>query len=341
MKYQTIFKYRSVWMAFAILWIALSHSWITIPPLFSKIKQLGYGGVDIFLFASGLGCCFSLSRNPDLSDFFRKRAKKSLPMYYIFLIFFFAYEFLTSNITPKQILGNILCVGYLAGVDKQFNWYMSGMWVCYVLAPILVAILGKSSRVCQTGILTFLILLGVSFAWINNGQLILFSRLPIFFMGICFAKRSKMQDAMKKREVALWLLTMAVDFVLLQWCFNYYSDYLWSYGLYWYPFILITPGLCISISLFAEALSKTNAKRIITLLSKLGTHTFPIYLAHDFLFEYLIPDMIRDQIIPNSNLIWAIAFLAVIPAVLLLVGLERMFFRSMDFIRKTRAQSPV
>lgn len=54
-----ISKYRDAFMGIAILWIMLHHSNFYLPnPLFG-IKRLGYSGVDIFMFVSGLGCAVS------------------------------------------------------------------------------------------------------------------------------------------------------------------------------------------------------------------------------------------------------------------------------------------
>ena len=52
-------RFRSVWMILAMLWIILFHSELSFEfEVFKYIKTIGYGGVDIFLFASGIGCYF-------------------------------------------------------------------------------------------------------------------------------------------------------------------------------------------------------------------------------------------------------------------------------------------
>ena len=68
------FKYRSIWMGFAILWVVFYH--INIPinntPIFF-LKTFGYGGVDIFIFASGIGCYYSYLRDRSPLDFIKRR----------------------------------------------------------------------------------------------------------------------------------------------------------------------------------------------------------------------------------------------------------------------------
>lgn len=52
-----IFKYRSMWMALAIILVVLYHRGFDLInfPILNQIQSLGYCGVDIFIFSSGLG----------------------------------------------------------------------------------------------------------------------------------------------------------------------------------------------------------------------------------------------------------------------------------------------
>lgn len=104
--YSDIIKYRTVWMGMAIVWVILFHSGLKMPTL-QFVKASGYGGVDIFIFASGIGCFTSLFRNPDYFGFMHRRMEKILPTYYVFLFGWLLYEGVSSRITFQQILGNI------------------------------------------------------------------------------------------------------------------------------------------------------------------------------------------------------------------------------------------
>ena len=78
MKINGIIKYRSVWMAIAILWVILFHATVTIDnTALSFIKEIGYGGVDIFFFASGLGCFYSLSKNSNINEFLKREVNNT------------------------------------------------------------------------------------------------------------------------------------------------------------------------------------------------------------------------------------------------------------------------
>ena len=70
--YGTLSKYRGFLMGFAILWVMYFH----IPLKFATevgwfIHRIGFYGVDIFLFLSGLGVYYSLTKDRMCSGFIR------------------------------------------------------------------------------------------------------------------------------------------------------------------------------------------------------------------------------------------------------------------------------
>ena len=63
MKTNIFEKYRDTWVGIAMLWIVFFHLDIDIGnKVLSLIKLFGYGGVDICLFCSGIGCYNSLKK---------------------------------------------------------------------------------------------------------------------------------------------------------------------------------------------------------------------------------------------------------------------------------------
>ena len=66
----------------------------------------------------------------------------------------------------------------------------------------------------------------------------------------------------------------------------HYSDYLWRYGLWWHPFLLIVPGLCSMIGHICSFLEKSKMfYGKIKMFKLLGECTFEIYLIHILGFE--------------------------------------------------------
>ena len=80
MSYSKFFKYRSIWMALAILWIVFYHYGAAVSGRIpTNIKRIGYGGVDIFVFASGIGLYCSLIKSGlDLNKYVHRRLKRLL-----------------------------------------------------------------------------------------------------------------------------------------------------------------------------------------------------------------------------------------------------------------------
>ena len=116
MNLKRVIKYRDVWMGLAILWIVFFHSGIwPASELMTSVKMLGFGGVDIFIFASGIGCFCSLKKNNDSIKFIKRRIIRIIPTYWLFLIGWTIYKVIYNGMSWNAILGNFLCVRSLTG----------------------------------------------------------------------------------------------------------------------------------------------------------------------------------------------------------------------------------
>ena len=77
------------------------------------LKSCGTGGVDIFVFASGLGCYHSLKKSPDTLIFIKKRLIKIVPAYYLCVTPWVIYDGLRLGTTVQGVVATYL------GVDKM------------------------------------------------------------------------------------------------------------------------------------------------------------------------------------------------------------------------------
>lgn len=301
MSYSKIIKYRSLWMGLAILWIILFHSKFDLL-IINDLRRIGYGGVDIFFFASGIGCYHSLIKNSNNFHFMKRRVLRILPTYYVFLFIWLIYQVIFTNITLREILGNIFCIGWLLELDNQFNWYINGIWLLYFLSPFFVAFV-KQRKSSKDHLCLFIILLAINIPFINTHWLILSSRLPIFFLGILFASQCSQKGYLTIKYFIAADISMVFGGIILFTCIKQYSDYLWSHGLWWFPFILITPGICLTLSLIAEYSKNKLARTIVHILSYIGGITFELYLTHIFIFN-TIDQLIGSDYLHDSNLCW-------------------------------------
>ena len=130
-------KYRTELMGFAILWIFLFHSNIYIPEFLAPVKfvkEIGYSGVDIFFLLSGLGLSFSISKNPSLVQFYKKRLKRIIPTFWVCLFFVFLAKIWLGNLPLKTFLFFIVGLDFFI-LGKREIWFIPSILICYFFFP--------------------------------------------------------------------------------------------------------------------------------------------------------------------------------------------------------------
>lgn len=291
MRFQSIFKYRKNMMAAAIVMILLYHTKGAWPEIaLKRIAGYFYGGVDLFFFASGIGCYFSYCRDRDAAAFFRRRCARILPVYVPFALCWIAVEALGAGISFSAALANLFGVHGFLDIAPSFNWYVSGMWLSYLLAPFLAPLAERcDNRVKAIGAVLALLLFSCAF-WGDTQLIIIVTRLPVFFAGMLFAAESERREALTKAELALLLALIPVGAAILWESPKFFADLVWSHGLAWYPMLLIAPGLCVAVAAVSAWLDRFAAGRGINkVLGFLGGITFEIYLVHFWALEKPLP----------------------------------------------------
>lgn len=313
MELKKIVKYRNIWLGVAMLCIVFFHSgFVTRSTLLSAVKTFSYIGVDICVFASGLGCYFSLDKDPDAVRFLKRRIRRLAPVYYCFILPWLLWKYAVSRLPLNAVLGNLLGIQSLVSWDYHFNWYISGLLVFYFLMPYMKRMTdSRAGLLGDAGIAVFLLAASVPF-WHYNTILIILSRLPVLYAGAVCGKLAKQNYVLKVKDFILLAVMAAVGAALLLYV-QRFPDELVSWGLCWYPFVLIVPGGCVFLSLAANLLEGRKFLGWINkLLRTVGVYSFEVYLVHDFLYEGLIPRY-KDYFvaIPN-NLLWALTIPVVI-----------------------------
>lgn len=307
-----LLKYRNVWLGCAMIWIVWYHSKLN-PTLdiLKYIKGLGYGGVDICLFASGVGCYFSLNKDTDVYSFMKRRFLRLMPTYWVFIIVWLLFKGVTEKLTAQAILGNFLGIHSFIGLEVAFNWYISAIILFYILAPFLKCVAQKTSTIQhKTLVIILLVIISIPF-WNVNEYIVIVTRIPIFYIGMLFANFCISEKIITKRILLFFVGSMVVGFLMLVLFWTRYNNFLWNYGFYWYPFILITPGLCIMVSYIMYFLDKSRGNKIILLLDRIGQYSFEIYLVHILVFdviEYMISPM---EVLPDTFLVWVLAVVCI------------------------------
>ena len=311
MTLKEVMKYRKIWMGFAILWIIFFHFGYKLPDPLSVIQSSGYSGVDIFFFASGIGCYLSYSRDKNAAAFIKRRFIRIMPTYLVFILIWCTYKVITDGMGFTTVLGNIFCVQDLTGKVGGFNWYFGAIWIFYLLTPYFAAVVDKIKK--PAGCVLFcalLVLFSLPF-WNVTSLIIIVTRLPVYFLGMYLAKRSQESDdkiSLKFMLIAtvLSIISIAAFFV----CYFKLHDELWNYGLWWYPFIITAPTICFYLSFISKQLEKKSVgKKILKAFSFFGSYTFELFLVHKSIFNE-VSDLIMEK---QPNHVIAIWFATLIP----------------------------
>lgn len=311
MTLKKVIKYRKIWMGFAILWVIFFHFGYKPPDPLAALQSSGYSGVDIFFFASGIGCYLSYSRDKNAAAFIKRRFIRIMPTYFIFIVIWCTYKVITDGMDFTTVLGNIFCVQDLTGKEGSFNWYFGAMWIFYLLTPYFVAVADKIKKPAGCVLFCLLLVLFSFPFWNVKALIIIVTRLPVYFLGMYLAKRSQVSDdkiSLKFMLIAtvLSIISMAAFIV----CYFKLHDELWNYGLWWYPFIITAPTICLYLSFISKQLEKKSVgQKILKAFSFIGSYTFELFLVHVFVFKE-VSSMIMER---QPNHVIAIWFAALIP----------------------------
>ena len=320
MKYADLYKYRSVWMGFAISWIFFYHMGFEINvPIISQFKEIGYTGCDIFLFSSGLGIYYSLDKNDDVLKYFKKRIVRLMPMVWITFLFWIPFKFYIGEMTWNAAIGNIFGIEYFIDYTYDFNWYIPITLLCYIIAPFLKKLI-DSYNTAFGKLITLIIMLGASYAFFNEPYMMLGTcRTGAFFLGMWFGQMGKKEKSISIVGRVIWIILVPVGMIAILLSNHILGFTGWNLATAWLPFLVSIPGICILISLVCRLLDNNRVgKCVVKIGSFLGKHSLEIYLAHATLVMVFRDYMVKKN--PELNTTtnwWIVVGLSVIVAIIL------------------------
>ena len=290
--YYYLSQYRSELMGLAILWVVWFHSSVQldffhigfINSSLSLIKGVGYGGVDIFLLVSGMGIYNSLEKN-DVSQFIKNRIRRITPVWWSYLIIcvLLGYFFFEIHFSRLEILGFATFTGFWLNMSNQGNWYVYAIILFYLVSPVFYSLIKNSKNKLIMTIFLIAAALVISVSFVHNFKLIIFSRIPVFLIGM-FVSSSLKNVPVKRYQWGILLFSFFAGISVLFFFYRYLSDYLWPYGLFWYPFIIVAPTLSLLVSKILDILHRV-LHPILYFLSILGKSSLEILLVSDYLFS--------------------------------------------------------
>jgi len=288
-------RYRNELKGIAILWVVFFHMAFQSPGLLYHVQKIGYGGVDIFFFLTGYGLYHSLHKGRELRSYWRRRMSRIMPAYLPFIlcwIFMMLPRYgLRTTEYIRSILGNLFMIGYWLGAPSMLNWYVSSLIMFFLLAPFLFACIFHSKKPFRTLVILIGCSLLIGLCCIGEDRYMAISRLPIFILGMAFAMEWKYIWKSVAGRLAMWF-SFLIGVSTLFLCFSRYSELLAPYGMYWHPFVLITPPLCLSLCCFFHHMEK--AQFLLSPLRVLGKASFEIYL-----FNVWLEKLCKDNKVDN------------------------------------------
>lgn len=218
--------------------------------------NIGYVGVDIFMFLSGLGLSYSFERN-SITQFYKNRIKRIFPIYFIsVLTTFFIYKI---NWNTFDLFANILTIGiYTKGGVSRYDWYLESLFSLYLLFPIIYYYGKIKGGTIILFIVVSFLLYNYDIPWWYD---CIIGRLPIFIYGVIF-----------KECVRSYKPIFVIGIILYMPLSTFVSPFLASSGL---TIPLIIASL---LSLYYIHEKYKNA------ISYIGKHTLEFYIANLFVY---------------------------------------------------------
>jgi len=269
--------HRTEIKGFAILWVVFFHAQFGLDGLIYDVQKIGYGGVDLFFFLSGYGLYHSLSRPEGLKGYWKRRVLRILPSYWPFCILWLAVMIPLNRMGLGQalgtVLGNVLMLGYFFDAPLMINWYVSALAASLLLAPVLYLWLREGRTYWLRVLLALAAAFALGFLFVGSLKYMPVSRLPVFILGMVFARPWGKKADGPVLPVVMALLACGALAVLML-CFDRRPDALLTYAMYWHPFVLIAPALCVGIAWLCDRCPS----HLLTPLRCLGDASFEVFL---------------------------------------------------------------
>lgn len=271
MKLELLSKCRAELMGLSIIMIMLFHTFFGNKSNCCLIWISTFEiGVEFFAILSAIGLHYSLSRNPNVCDFYKKRLLRIVPTVLLVTVFFyvvwhrepFSWLLLLRLTTFNEIIG------------EHTYWFICYILLCYIIAPFWYKICKKLEGVsvwCSMLLcVAIYIMLNFLVEVLNLKCGLVLNRIPCFLFGMLIAKYVKKSEKIKIKyvvpvSVVGWMILCIMSAAMVS------TSYMR------FVFLLISPFMLLTLSKIVD-LSSVAFREI---LKWLGGITLEIYLLHE------------------------------------------------------------
>lgn len=299
-----ITKYRSSLMGIAMLSVFLFHSmgdWM--PPFIHNIAANGAIGVDVFLFLSSIGLTYSITKNPSVTAFYKRRVLRIMPTYWFIMtcVYLFVFILTAVHIMPDnyyriprsfwEFIQAYTTIGYWIRDGLFYLWYIPAILLLYILFPFVHKLFVVSKWTYLLCLIpdTILTFCPPDIAWYHN---CLLYRVGIFLWGGIFS----IEYLQRVRTIKAWKIYIVGACAML--------FYIIRMQLGIAPFPRLVEEVCFFVTLPCILICLTLLFRykIINLsMGFVGKISLEFYLIHEFVMRFM--ETISNVIFKMSPLV--------------------------------------
>lgn len=259
---ELIKKYRKAVMGIAALWIVAFH--VSFPVfqdmgLLTKvetaIKRIGFCGVDIFLFVSGIGLVYAIQKS-SLSTFYRRRIQRVIVPFVLMGIL----EMIVEKWSFDKFLRLISGYSFYFEYVYSFLWFVPLIITIYAVFPLYFFLFRRASnkRLFTVGVIVLWLVLSLCLRDIMRPDFWGFTnRIPVFVVGVLVGWQSQVPQTVPRRIIWIALIFALILGVLLAYLTNYRNVYV----------LVPSSNCCVPTFLLAVSLSFLIPKGIDMLFS--------------------------------------------------------------------------
>lgn len=292
-----ISRYRSALMGTAALFILFYHCWVKmnlqvwkLAELERNILSVGFIGVEMFLFLSGMGLTYAIEKHKNIWAFYGKRVRRIVFPFVVAGVLT-AWE---KGLSVKEFFFLISGITHVTESIQALLWYVPAAMVLYALFPLYHRLMVRSRSETAFVLNSIGLWLLLTLAIRDNVRpdlWVFINRVPTFLLGILAGRLSRTRRVEFQRT-HWWgvLIALVLGYQLtrlgIRGKFVLFPDMAYSLeaSMLGVALVLLLAAGFERMEAFEGAAGKWM-RRIVAALSYVGTFSLELYCIHMWLYE--------------------------------------------------------